>query len=62
MRGKGGVVGQDDSCEDAFLGVQSAVKFHLETFGSGVLEGEEGPALEAFVAEATAGPMWGVRS
>jgi predicted RNase H-like HicB family nuclease len=50
---KGVVVGQGDSYEEAFRDVQSALKFHLEAFGSEALEGEEGPVLEAFVAEAT---------
>jgi predicted RNase H-like HicB family nuclease len=50
---KGVVVGQGDTYEEALRDVQSALKFHLETFGSDVLDGEEGPVLEAFVAEAT---------
>jgi predicted RNase H-like HicB family nuclease len=50
---KGVVVGEGDSYEDALRDVQSALKFHLETFGSGVLEGDETPVLEAFVAEAS---------
>jgi len=33
--------------------VQSALKFHMETFGADVLDGEDGPVLEAFVAETT---------
>jgi len=32
--------------------VQSAVRFHIETFGPEVFEDEDGPVLEAFVAEA----------
>ncbi len=50
---KGVVVGQGDTYEEALRDVQSALKFHLETFGSDVLDCEEGPVLEAFVAEAT---------
>ncbi len=50
---RGVVVGQGDSYEEAFRDVQSALKFHAETFGPDALEGEEGPVIEAFVAEAT---------
>ncbi|HPD14386.1 MAG TPA: hypothetical protein PLE19_05520 [Planctomycetota bacterium] len=50
---QGVVVGEGDTYEEALRDVQSAIKFHVETFGPGVLEGEEGPVLEAFVAEAT---------
>jgi predicted RNase H-like HicB family nuclease len=50
---KGVIVGEGDTYEEALRDVQSALKFHLETFGSHVLDGEEGPVLEAFVAEAT---------
>ena len=49
---KGVVVGEGDSCEEALRDVQSALKFHLETFGPGSLDTEE-PVIEAFVAEAT---------
>ena len=50
---KGVVVGEGDSYEDALRDVQSALKFHLETFGADVLDGDEAPILEAFVAEAS---------
>ena len=50
---KGVVVGQGDTYDEALRDVQSALKFHVETFGADVLEGEESPILEAFVAEAT---------
>jgi predicted RNase H-like HicB family nuclease len=50
---KGVVVGEGDSYEDALRDVQSALKFHLETFGADVLDGDESPILEAFVAEAS---------
>ena len=49
---KGVVVGEGDTYEEALRDVQSALKFHVETFGLDSLEGEEGPVLEAFVAEA----------
>ena len=50
---KGVVVGQGDTYEEALREVQSALKFHIETFGPEALESDEGPVLEAFVAEAT---------
>jgi len=50
---KGVVVGEGDTYEEALRDVQSALKFHIETFGSDVLDGEDGPILEAFVAETT---------
>lgn len=48
---KGVVVGQGDTYEQALAEVQSAIRFHIETFGSEVLE-EESPVLEAFITEA----------
>jgi predicted RNase H-like HicB family nuclease len=50
---KGVVVGEGDTYEEALKDVQSALKFHIETFGPDVLDGEDGPVLEAFVAETT---------
>jgi predicted RNase H-like HicB family nuclease len=47
---KGVVVGEGDSYEEALANVKSAILFHIETFGSEVLE-DESPVLEAFVAE-----------
>jgi predicted RNase H-like HicB family nuclease len=47
---KGVVVGEGDSYEEALADVQSAIRFHVETFGAEVLE-DESPVLEAFVAE-----------
>ena len=47
---KGVVVGQGDTYEEALLDVKSAIRFHMETFGEGVLEVDP-PILEAFVAE-----------
>jgi predicted RNase H-like HicB family nuclease len=49
---KGVVVGEGDSYEEALRDLQSALKFHVETFGTDALEGDS-PVLEAFVAEAT---------
>lgn len=49
---KGVVVGQGDTYQEALHDVQSALKFHLETFGPQSLDADE-PVIEAFVAEAT---------
>ena len=48
---KGVVVGQGDSYEEGLSDVKSAIRFHIETFGSEILELEP-PVLEAFIAEA----------
>jgi predicted RNase H-like HicB family nuclease len=48
---KGVVVGEGNTYEQAMSDVKSAIRFHIETFGRGVLE-VESPVLEAFVAEA----------
>ena len=48
---KGVVVGEGDTYEQAVADVTSAIEFHIETFGTEVLETEE-PVLEVFVAEA----------
>lgn len=48
---KGVIVGQGDTYDEALTDVKSAIRFHLETFGSEVLEIEP-EVLEAFVAEA----------
>ena len=48
----GVVVGEGDTYEEAMADVKSAIAFHVETFGPGVIE-EETPVLEAFVAEAS---------
>jgi len=47
---KGVVVGEGDTYEEALADVKSAIRFHIETFGQDVLEGES-TVLEAFVAE-----------
>lgn len=48
---KGVILAQADTYEDALKDIRSAIHFHIETFGSEILD-EEDPALEAFVAEA----------
>ncbi len=47
---KGVVVGEGATYEEALADVKSAIKFHIESFGGDVTEGEP-PVLEAFVAE-----------
>jgi len=46
---KGVVVAQGDTYDEALRQIQSAVRFHLETFGAEVLE-EASEAEEVFVA------------
>jgi predicted RNase H-like HicB family nuclease len=48
---KGVVVGQGNTYEEALADVKSAIRFHIESFGKDVLEGDP-PILEAYVAEA----------
>jgi len=47
---KGVVVGQGDTYEEALADVQSAIRFHVDSFGASVLDIEP-PILEAFIAE-----------
>jgi predicted RNase H-like HicB family nuclease len=48
---QGVVVGEGPTFEEALRDVQSAIRFHIESFGREALESES-PALDAFVAEA----------
>ena len=48
---KGIVVGQGDTYSEALADVESAISFHIESFGEEVLA-DESPVIEAFVAEA----------
>ncbi len=48
---KGVIVGQGDTYEEALADVRSAIRFHLRSFGKGVLTAQSA-VLEAFVAEA----------
>lgn len=52
---KGVVVGQGDTFEAALADVESAIRFHIETFGPEVLESDS-PVLDAYVAEAGVSP------
>jgi len=47
----GVIVGEGDTFDEALQDVQSAIRFHIETFGRESLE-TENPALDAYVAEA----------
>ncbi len=48
---KGVVVGQGDTYDEAMADVQSAIRFHIATFGNDVIESES-PVLEAYLDEA----------
>jgi predicted RNase H-like HicB family nuclease len=48
---QGVIVGEGDTFDEALNDVQSAIRFHIETFGRESLE-TENPALDAYVAEA----------
>ena len=48
---KGIVIGEGDTYEEALADVKSAIRFHIETFGPDVLNTDDTPVLEAFVAE-----------
>ena len=47
---KGVVVGEGDSREEALSDLESAIRFHVETFGPEVLD-DDAPVLEAFIEE-----------
>ena len=46
----GVIVGEGDSYTEAVADVQSAIKFHIESFGG--LTVDNSPVLEAYLAEA----------
>jgi predicted RNase H-like HicB family nuclease len=48
---QGVIVGEGDTYEEALAAVKSAIAFHIETFGSEVVE-DASAVLEVFVAEA----------
>lgn len=50
---KGVVVGEGDTYDAALADVNSAIRFHVETFGEQVWESED--VLDAFLAEAQVG-------
>lgn len=47
---QGIVVGEGDTYEEALADVTSAIRFHIETFGEGMLDVEP-PVLDAFVTD-----------
>lgn len=47
----GVVVGEGNTYDEAVADVTSAVEFHIETFGSDVLDSDS-PVLEVFITEA----------
>ena len=47
---QGVVIGEGPTYEAALQDVRSALEFHIQSFGPGVLE-TESPVMEAFVAE-----------
>jgi predicted RNase H-like HicB family nuclease len=47
---KGVVVAEGDSYDEALRDCQSAIRFHIDTFGAEVFESDS-PVLEAFIAE-----------
>jgi predicted RNase H-like HicB family nuclease len=49
---EGVVVGEGDTYNEALTDVQSAIKFHIETFGDDTVL-DQSPVLEAYLAEAT---------
>ena len=50
---KGVVVGEGDTYEQAVADMNSAIKFHIETFGPEVLEVEDA-LLDVFISESSA--------
>ena len=47
----GVIVGEGDTYEEALADVRSAIAFHIDTFGSDILE-QESPVLEVYLVEA----------
>ena len=52
---KGVVIGQGDTYEEALQDVNSAIKFHIESFGDEVIE-LESPVLDAFLTDTKVEP------
>ena len=48
---KGVVIGQGNSYKEAIDDVQSAISFHVETFGPDSLVDSESPVIEAFATD-----------
>ncbi len=45
---KGGVAGEGNTYDEALADIRSAIRFHIETFGPSVFEGEA-DILEAYI-------------
>ncbi len=45
---KGGIAGEGDTYDEALADARSAIRFHIDTFGTAVFE-EEAGVLEAYV-------------
>ena len=54
---KGVVVGQGESYQGSLADLQSAIEFHVGTFGTGILIDEDCTILDAFVAEIHLPPL-----
>ncbi len=54
---RGAVAGQGDTAEEAITDATSAIRFHVETFGTGVLA-HDSPMIDAFLAEAVVSPAY----
>lgn len=52
---KGGVAGEGDTYDDALNDAKSAIRFHIETFGFSVFEGEA-DVLEAYIDDFAVAP------
>ncbi len=50
---KGVVVGEGNTYEEALADTQSAIKFHIESFGDDAFKDQDDSLLEVFVAETT---------
>ena len=48
---KGVVLGEGNTYDEAMADVQSAIRFHIDTFGNEVIESES-PVIEAYLDEA----------
>ena len=49
---RGVCVAEGDTYEDALAQVKSAIRFHIDTFGTDAMPDEDSDVVEAFVAEA----------
>ncbi|MEO6335176.1 MAG: type II toxin-antitoxin system HicB family antitoxin [Pyrinomonadaceae bacterium] len=52
---KGGVAGEGDTYDEALNDARSAIRFHIETFGPSVFEGET-DVIEAYIDDFAVAP------